>query len=715
MSEHGELSKEGDRQRKESSNTAPPIVAGPVVAKEEVQLKADPNPSSERTIAPSTTGGADIQKVGRRRNNNNLRLDTVTDVSPELHPTIGDSDAEERLPGPKDLSRPKPVTFLLPPVQTERQRSPRSEREGPQEKPIVDVLDVGLDGVSGDSDLGLEGRLESSIYVPSEAGGEATTTTNSRGVGDRSLTDSPPLSRKNSTFFSFQPPSILSRRRSFIATPAPDGSVTPQVTPVSRVLHREPNYQFNIRPKRLQYHRLLNDFFRSLFIYTPDWLPRGSDVAATFNIASSTITIEVLGMPTATADAGTYLLIPLAIYVLICNLFTLYVSCRCVHLTHLHSYELLAKHVFGQRWVQHLVEVVLIVNCVGTMVAFIVVVGDIGGAVASAFLTFAVPIGVLRVFSQILCFALLMFPLSLLGTLSALKYASVVGMLSIVVLTVAVTVHGFRFGDLRNLSPTIGTPSNLIRSFPLLFFAFTNQVNGIEIYGELPMETRSPGGFLRCVLVAVAGVFCSYVLVGYFGLMEFGAAVQGNILNNYDVTADVLLTCAFLGILIKTVLTYPLLVFPAREALFHLYGVEKMEDVGIRTWVGSTFIVGVFVLFLGILIPNIIVLFGLIGAICASFFAFILPSLLGLSFKKYWADRSSWWAIAERVFMVVTLVTGVFCAVAGSYLAIVDLFYAPASSTTVSPPVPSPWAAAPLVPSPAPGQSSGSLSSSGGT
>jgi amino acid permease len=423
----------------------------------------------------------------------------------------------------------------------------------------------------------------------------------------------------------------------------------------------------------MQYKRLLHDFFSHHHIYHPEWLPRGSDIAATFNVASSTIGVGTLAMPTAARGFGVYLFFPAIIAVVLLNVFSLYVSCRCADLTHFHSFELLSKSIFGQRWVQHGVEITLIINCIGSMIAYIVVIGDIGYSVAAALLTTNMTPSVLRFVVQLLCFSALMFPLSLLGSMNALKYASIVGVTAISVLIVAITLHGYRFGLQSNLTPLYGDSQGILGSLPLLFFAFTNQVNGIEIYSELPIETRTPWNFIKRALIAMTGVSIAYILVGYAGLAEFGSAVKGNVLKNYTVGTDVLLTCAFLGIGIKTILTFPLLMFPTREALFHLQGVENIAGISIKVWVMATTVMGFFCFGLGILIPNIIVLFGLLGAVCASLFAFILPALLALRFKKYWEGRTGTWVQLERLALYITLIAGVVCAVAGTYYSVLAL------------------------------------------
>jgi amino acid permease len=484
-------------------------------------------------------------------------------------------------------------------------------------------------------------------------------------------------------------------------------AVTPTVTPVAAVLHKEPPYPLGIRPKRLQYRRLLNDLFSHVLVYHPEWFPRGSELAVIFNMTASTVGVGTLAMPIAAKGLGIYLFAPLMLILVLCSLFSMYILCRCADLTHFYAFELLSRHIFGSRVAQRLVEMMLIVDCFGSMILYIVVVGDVGLSTLSylwgSSLTSFGPVSV-RFSISFMCYFAVMLPISMLGSVGALKYASIVGCVALAFVTVGVVWFGLREGSTENLAPIIGDVEGILTSVPLLFFAFANQINGLEIYSELPPQSRTPKRFVQLSLVAVVVSAAIYLSVGYAGLATYGQDVRGNILTNYPQTAGLLIVAATLGMGVKTVLGYPLQMFPTREALFHAAGVERLDQISIKLWVAVTFTIGSASFLVASVLPSILVLFDLLGALCASLFAFILPAAFGLTFNKYWDDTNtvppavnpgapaahhgvpaasgrnqqathplSLARRLERVSMLVLLLSGVAVALGGSYVAVVAL------------------------------------------
>lgn len=81
-------------------------------------------------------------------------------------------------------------------------------------------------------------------------------------------------------------------------------AITPTVTPVAAVLHAEPSYPLGVRPRRLQYRRLLHDLFSHVLVYHPEWFPKGSELAVIFNMTASTVGVGTLAMPIAAKGYG---------------------------------------------------------------------------------------------------------------------------------------------------------------------------------------------------------------------------------------------------------------------------------------------------------------------------------------------------------------------------------------------------------------------------
>ena len=266
----------------------------------------------------------------------------------------------------------------------------------------------------------------------------------------------------------------------------------------------------------------------------------------------------------------------------------------------------------------------MILNCFGTATAYIVVIGDITQQVGQSFApSLATETG--RMLSQLVVFLVIMLPLSLLRTVGALKYASIVGIIAIAALITFVSYEGLAAGTTSNLVPRVaGNPSSILSGLPLIFFGFSNQLNAVEIYSE--MNPRSPKEFTWICFYAVGLVWIAYTLVAFGGLAVFGTAVQGNVLKSFGALGlTPFAAIAFLGIFLKVVLTYPLIQFPSREAVLHLLGVHDVRNCSTRMFTTTTVVLSGAAFTVAIFVPTVTVLFGVLGAVCSSLFAFILP------------------------------------------------------------------------------------------
>lgn len=378
----------------------------------------------------------------------------------------------------------------------------------------------------------------------------------------------------------------------------------------------------------------MHEYFSHHHLYHPDWLPRGSTFAAAANIASATIGVGTLSMPYAAHSCGLLAFVALVGLTFGLTIWAIYILCRLVDVCKVHSFEMLSRKIFDSHKVEIFVEIFIVLNCFGTAISYVVVIGDVAEAIVAPSIT-ALSSGVVRLIFQFLLFAPVMLPLSMLRTMGALKYASTVGVIAISVLVVFVTSQGLYGGSLVNLQPPVlASMSSLFGGVPLLFFAYGNQINAIEIYSEL--KGRTPRQYAMLCSIAVGIVTCAFIAVGVAGLSKFGGDISGNVLKNFSVANPVAAISMF-GVGLKVILSFPLLIFPCREALLHLFGIEDVRGAPALVFGGTTTLVSCTAFIIAVFVPGIIVLFGLIGSICAGLFGFILPSLLTFHSQQYWA------------------------------------------------------------------------------
>ena len=237
-----------------------------------------------------------------------------------------------------------------------------------------------------------------------------------------------------------------------------------------------------------------------------------------------------------------------------------------------------------------------------------------------------------------------------------------------------------------------------IKACPIILFAFNCQLNVPAIFDEIKPRHHhtdfSPVLSMR--RVARRGVmicFIFYTVMGYFAFFEFGNNTQDNVLKNYCVqdTHDPLMIMAFCGITIAIVLGFPLNVLPSRHTLdiivnrcFHrinlkrensssnIYEVSEFDEPlmlpdmlndtpepNLSTssltrqsilhkikHVMLTLIISGSALLVAIVVPDISIIFGILGGFASSLIGLIMPASfylkLGLGDDNKWMRYAAW-------------------------------------------------------------------------
>ncbi|PAA59189.1 hypothetical protein BOX15_Mlig011399g1, partial [Macrostomum lignano] len=294
------------------------------------------------------------------------------------------------------------------------------------------------------------------------------------------------------------------------------------------------------------------------------------------------------------------------------------------------------------------------VYCFGTCITFVIIIGDQWEQISSQFLsptTRSQPYASKRLVMSVSSLVLIL-PLCFTKRIDFLKYSSAAGVLGVLYMCVMVVVKYFIGGS---SSTSVRTrPHSLVDVFnvvPTICFGYQCHVSVVPVYSC--MRRRCLPQFARTVSFAMLICFLAYSATAVFGYWSFGAAVQSDILRNYDATPDVLIGMCLLAFKICT--TYPILLFCGRAALDsvalpllrldpdRICRTERVRRFGVTiVWFGLT-------LLLAVLIPNIGDVISLLGSL-AAVFIFIFP---GLCLFKIGLDDASWLKqLAAAVFLV---------------------------------------------------------------
>ncbi|ORC86406.1 amino acid permease, partial [Trypanosoma theileri] len=117
-----------------------------------------------------------------------------------------------------------------------------------------------------------------------------------------------------------------------------------------------------------------------------------------------------------------------------------------------------------------------------------------------------------------------------------------------------------------------------------------------------------------------------YWLTGFFGYVEFGPEVGSSVLKMYRPLHDVAMAIAYVGVVIKLCVAFSLHILPCRDSLHHLLG-WSLDTVA---WWKNALLCAFFsciALVAGLFIPDVSVVFGLLGSFSGSFIGFVFPAL----------------------------------------------------------------------------------------
>lgn len=208
--------------------------------------------------------------------------------------------------------------------------------------------------------------------------------------------------------------------------------------------------------------------------------------------------------------------------------------------------------------------------------------------------------------------------------------------------------------------------SDVLLGLPIFMFAFSCQVNVISIYEELEKPSLSRMRIVTYSTVTICLI--AYLMTGIFSYLEFGEETMNNILINFCVrqTHDPMVVAAFVSIIITVVMAFPLNIFPCRYTVdVILARLEKMyvrqlpphaqkrdaeehrllPKVDVHTngnltqhdskeramrHILLTFLIAGSALFVALIVPNISVVFAIMGGTASAVIGFILPGMFAL-------------------------------------------------------------------------------------
>ncbi|CAI2321376.1 unnamed protein product [Caenorhabditis sp. 36 PRJEB53466] len=350
-----------------------------------------------------------------------------------------------------------------------------------------------------------------------------------------------------------------------------------------------------------------------------------------FNLANCIIGVSVLAMPYVFQQCGILLA---AVMIAICAVLTkltCHFLAQAAFNTRTMSYESLAMATLGPSG-RRFVEFCLLVFLVSSIVAFIVVIGDIGPHLVAEFLQLEAPTQRLRILVMVVVVVFIVLPLSFIDDLKKFSIISSLACLFYFVFVGRMMIESLPtiYQGEWSIHVVWWRPQGFLTCLPIVCMAMCCQTQLFPVISCIKDATTDRVDYVVSQSINIcAGM---YAAVGVFGYVAFYShELHGDVLVQFPPT--VVTQSMKLAFLLSIAVSIPLMMFPARTALFCLIlrdkdSVAHTVDLEKFTFHILTAIILIVNTVLAILTPNVEFILGLTGAFIGSLVSTILPSTI---------------------------------------------------------------------------------------
>jgi amino acid permease len=221
---------------------------------------------------------------------------------------------------------------------------------------------------------------------------------------------------------------------------------------------------------------------------------------------------------------------------------------------------------------------------------------------------------------------------------------------------------------------------NFLSALTVFSFSYCCQTNAFEIYHEL--QDPTPKRMTRAGIWAASICTSLYIIAGIAGSADFGANVASNILNNYENPQKTpYVMAAFVAICITVTTAFPICIFPTRDAVLQVMGYATVYDTPPRVRIGVSAFLAFTALLLGLFVPNIQVMFSVLGGVCGSLLGYCLPVIFAYRAGVLTLEKSG---PVRFGIGVAVCVGGGICGIVGTFTSIYSTIKGNGSSSSPS-------------------------------
>uniref|UniRef100_A0A8C1XN67 Solute carrier family 38 member 3a n=1 Tax=Cyprinus carpio TaxID=7962 RepID=A0A8C1XN67_CYPCA len=322
-----------------------------------------------------------------------------------------------------------------------------------------------------------------------------------------------------------------------------------------------------------------------------------------FNLGNAIMGSGILGLAYAMANTGIVLFVILLTVIAGLSAYSIHLLLKSSGVVGIRAYEQLGFRAFGTPG-KMAAGIAITLQNIGAMSSYLYIVKYEFPLVIQAFLKVDNPSGEWYLngnYLVVIVSCSVILPLALMKQLGYLGYTS-----------------GFSLSCMVFFLITAYT-------VPILAFAFVCHPEVLPIYTELRNPTKTKMQHVSNISIGV--MYIMYLLAALFGYLTFVGEVEAELLHTYSRIDpyDTLILCVRVAVLTAVTLTVPIVLFPVRRAIQQLFFPNKTfwwpRHIAIAVTLLS--LINLLVIFA----PNILGIFGVIGATSAPCLIFIFPAV----------------------------------------------------------------------------------------
>uniref|UniRef100_A0A674NIC2 Solute carrier family 38 member 3 n=1 Tax=Takifugu rubripes TaxID=31033 RepID=A0A674NIC2_TAKRU len=340
-----------------------------------------------------------------------------------------------------------------------------------------------------------------------------------------------------------------------------------------------------------------------------------------FNLGNAIMGSGILGLAYAMSNTGIIFFWFLLTSVALLSCYSIHLLVKCAGIVGIRAYEQLGFRAFGTPG-KMATGIAITLQNIGSMSSYLYIVKSELPLVIQAFLKAEANSDVWYLngnYLVILVSATIILPLALMKQLGYLGYTSGFSLSCMVFFLCAVSCSS------SSISIPITPGKSCSYTIPILAFAFVCHPEVLPIYTEL--RNPSKARMQKVSNISIFVMYIMYFLAALFGYLTFKDKVEAELLHTYSRIDpyDTLILCVRVAVLTAVTLTVPIVLFPVRRAIQHMLFPTKAFN-----WLRHIAIAIVLLSFINVLVifaPNILGIFGIIGATSAPCLIFIFPAI----------------------------------------------------------------------------------------